>query len=71
MILLSRPDSNSCRWKVDGILKVVHDNRIILKGKKCRGHYLLMGSSARGGAPGARWSSRCRWLGHETGDLRE
>lgn len=58
LILLSRLDSSSYKWGVnDRILKVVHGNRIILKGKKCEGYYLLAGSSVQDGAPGASRSS--------------
>ena len=39
-----------------GILKVLHDDKIILKEKKkkMRGHYYLTESPMRGGASGAR-----------------
>ena len=42
LIFLSRLDSTGYRWRADGgILKVMRDNRITMKGKKYRGHYLL------------------------------
>ena len=41
----------------EGILKVLHDDRIILEEKKrMRGHYYLMENPVRGGASAARRS---------------
>ena len=49
IISLSRLDSSGYRWRVDdGILKVMHDSKIVMKEKKYREYYLLPGSSARG-----------------------
>ena len=58
LISLSRLDSRSCRTVAGGeILRVLHDDRIVLEGKKeSRGHYYLVESSVRGGASGDRWS---------------
>ena len=58
LISISRLDSSCYRWKVDnGILKVMHDNRIVLKEKKYGGYYLLVESSARDRASDASGSS--------------
>lgn len=42
LISLNGLDSNSYRWKAgDGILKVTHNNRVVLYGKKYGAYYLL------------------------------
>ena len=54
LIFLSRLDSSSYRWRADGgILKVMHSNRIVMKGKQYGEHYLLVGRLMRDGAPKA------------------
>ena len=57
LISLSRLDSNNYRWVADDeILKTIRGSRIIIKGRKYREHYLLIGSLVRDGASGAKGS---------------
>ena len=60
LISLSRLDSRGYMTVAGGgILKVLHSDRIVLERKKeRRGHYYLTESLVRGGASGARWSSK-------------
>lgn len=55
LISLNKLDSNGYTWRVGNvILNVIHGNRVVIKGKKYRGHYFLIGSSRRGGVPSKR-----------------
>ena len=54
LISLNKLDSNGYTWRAgDGVLKVLHDSRVVVQGKKREGHYFLTESSVRGGVPGA------------------
>ena len=57
LISLSRLDSNNNGWRVDDeILKVIHGSKVMMKGRKYEGYYLLVRSSTRDGALGASGS---------------
>ena len=58
LILLSGLNSTGFRWKAGGrILKVMHDSRVVIRGRKYGGHYLMMRSLVQGGAPGGGTSN--------------
>lgn len=73
LILLNKLNSNGYTWKYDdGILKVICGSRVILQEKKCRGHYLLIGSPIRGGIYNANRSPvRDRVLEAGGSDMRQ